>query len=398
MLNLKKGMALRKIIMLVLFIMAASLFSSSVTALFLSHCYKRDNFNTIAGIASGIIERQPETEIAVIQVLKLFKDSPVIKEENILIKYGYKQEDFIKPPMEYTSIFTAAGFTMAIILFLLLLYAWNRKENYNIKTLLDALNKANNGGGFSVKDGEGGFFKLQDEIYKTITMLYQAKEEAVKAKNNFAQNLSNIAHQLKTPATSVFLLLQLLKDNPQPCYLEKIKHQVLHLINLSETILLLSRIDTGTLHFNKQKTDIYTILMLASDNLDEFALKADVNIDIPVLGEMLIYADMEWTMEAVINIFKNCIEHTPPGGTVYCLYGQNPVYAYIKIWDNGTGFEKEDLPYVFKKFYRGKNAGNSGAGIGLFLAKSVIEGQNGTITAGNIKDGGACFEIHFYSH
>lgn len=386
--------------MLALFIIAASLFSSSITAFLLLRCYSRDNFNIISGITNGIIEKQPEAETAVIQVLKLFKDNPVIKEENILVQYGYKQENFIKPSIECISIFTAVGFTMALVLFLLVFAAWNKEEKHNIRKLSDSLSKANNGGGFSAKDSEGEFFKLQDEIYKTITMLYQTKEEAVKAKNNFAQNLSNIAHQIKTPATSVLLSLQLIKDNDNSlmCYLEKIKNQVLHLISLSETILLLSRIDTGTLYFNKQKADIYTILMLASDNLDEFALKADVNIDIPVFGEMLIYADIEWTMEAIINIFKNCIEHTPPGGTVYCLYGQNPVYTYIKIWDSGTGIAKEDLPYIFEKFYRGKNTENSGTGIGLFLAKSVIEGQNGTITANNIKDGGACFEIHFYSH
>lgn len=398
MLNLQRGIVLKKIVIPALFIMAASLFSSSVTAVVLSRCYSRDNFNTISEIANRIIEMQPEAEMSVMPVLKLFKDKPVIKEENILIKYGYKQTDFIKPSMKYTSIFTASGLTMAFTLLLLAFAAWNREENRNIKKLSDSINKANNGGRFSVKDGEGEFFKLQDEIYKTITTLYQTKEEAIKAKNNFAQNLSNIAHQIKTPATSVFLSLQLIEDNPLPCYLEKIKHQVLHLINLSETIILLSRIDTGTLYFNKQKTDIYTILMLASDNLYEFALKADVNIDIPVLGEMPVYADREWTMEAVINIFKNCIEHTPPGGTIYCSYMQNPVYTCIKIWDNGKGIEKEDLPYIFEKFYRGKNTKNCGAGIGLFLARSVIEGQNGTITASNIEGGGACFEIHFYSH
>ena len=138
--------------------------------------------------------------------------------------------------------------------------------------------------------------------------------------------------------------------------------------------------------------------MLASDNLYELLLKADVTIDIPEAGEMLIYADMEWTMEAFINIFKNCMEHTPAGGTVYCSYTQNPVYTQIKIWDNGAGFAKEDMPHIFEKFYRGKNSLNSGTGIGLFLAKSIIESQNGTISASNLPEGGACFEVRFYSH
>ena len=99
-----------------------------------------------------------------------------------------------------------------------------------------------------------------------------------------------------------------------------------------------------------------------------------------------------------MNILKNCMEHTPPGGSVYCSYEQNPLYTQIKIWDTGAGFAKEDIPHLFERFYRGQNAKSSGIGIGLSLARSLIEGQNGTITAGNLAAGGACFEIHFYCH
>ncbi|MDE7067477.1 MAG: sensor histidine kinase, partial [Schaedlerella arabinosiphila] len=113
--------------------------------------------------------------------------------------------------------------------------------------------------------------------------------------------------------------------------------------------------------------------------------------------EMMITADLDWTMEAIMNLMKNCMEHSD-GGTVRCSYAQNPLYTEILIWDDGEGFAKEDLPHLFERFYRGQNAGEGGIGIGLALAKEMIERQNGTIRAKNRLDGGALFEIRFYSH
>ena len=113
-------------------------------------------------------------------------------------------------------------------------------------------------------------------------------------------------------------------------------------------------------------------------------------------GEMAITADLDWTMEAMINLMKNCMEHNR-GGTVHCFYEQNPLYTQILIWDEGKGFFKEDIPHLFERFYRGKNAGEGGIGIGLSLSKEIIERQNGTIRAQNMPEGGACFEIRFYT-
>lgn len=108
--------------------------------------------------------------------------------------------------------------------------------------------------------------------------------------------------------------------------------------------------------------------------------------------------DLEWTMEAFINLLKNCMEHSQPSGTVHCVYSGNPLYVEIRIWDDGTGFDTEDLPYLFERFYRGKRAVGNGIGIGLALARSIFELQNGIITAYNLQNGGACFEIRIYSH
>lgn len=276
---------------------------------------------------------------------------------------------------------------------------WRKRELARIKALTDYLEKVNTGGsGVLFSTDEDDFSKLQDEIYKTVTELQQTRDEAVKAQKNFAENLYNIAHQLKTPITAISLSTQMMYEEPSREQLEQIQKQLSRLTHLEESLLLLSRIDAGTLSLEKKEVDVYTLLMLAADNLQELFSKAGVSVEIPEADAAVICADLEWTMEAVMNLLKNCMEHTPSGGSVHCSYEQNPLYTMIRIWDTGAGFAKEDIPHLFERFYRGRNAKGGGIGIGLALAKAIIESQNGTVTAGNLANGGAFFEIRIYCH
>lgn len=187
----------------------------------------------------------------------------------------------------------------------------------------------------------------------------------------------------------------------ESCYSEypgQIQRQLNRLTHLEEALLLLSRIDAGTLSLKRTSVDVFTLLMLAADNLQELFAQAGVSIDIPEMGEIQINADLDWTMEAIMNIFKNCMEHSPEGVVVHCYYELNPLYVQIRIWDEGQGFTKEELPHLFERFYRGENAKEGSIGIGLSLAKEIIEMQNGILSANNLTTGGACFEIRFYSH
>lgn len=274
-----------------------------------------------------------------------------------------------------------------------------RKRKKRIEELTAYLEEVNTGGTAGIlQTKEDEFSILQDEMYKTVTTLYQTKEEALFAKQNYAENLANIAHQLKTPITAALCSLQLLKEKEPSVYANQAVCQLKRLHKLGEALLMISRIDSGTLQLEHEPIDVYTLLNLAADHLYQMAAEKQVTIQIKEAGAAEFTGDLEWSMEACLNLMKNCLEHSPAKGAVVCEYSRNPLYTEILIRDEGAGFEKEDLPHVFERFYRGKNAKEGGIGIGLALAKSVIELQNGTVTARNLPEKGGCFDIRFYCH
>ena len=384
-------------------ILSAGLIASSLTAVFVAGFYNRRQFQMISSVSSAIIEEEPALEPSILLALKAYKNQKSRyaepEYENVLTAYGYRQSDFINPLHQYVLLLAVAGFTAGSFLFLAVFITWRKKEELRIQTMAEALEKINSGSPDLVLEaGEDSFSKLQDEIYKTVTMMHQTRESALEEKQNFAENLSNIAHQLKTPVTAISLSAQMMETHPDKNYPAQIQKQIKRLIHLEESLLLLSRLDAGTLFLEKEAVDVFTVLTLAADNLQEVFSEADVSLNIPEAGEVEITADLDWTMEAVMNLLKNCMEYSPAGGTVHCSYGQNELYTEILIWDEGKGFQREDIPHLFERFYCGQNAKKSGIGIGLSLARAIIDRQNGTIRASNIPDGGGCFEIRFYSH
>lgn len=389
----------KHIVILIGCVLSVSLISSCLTAFLLKKYDSQMLFQVLDEICQAVIERQPEAEPALLSALKEYPSTPhVLGDESFLLSYGYTKTDFLQPSPVYTNLFIAAGFAAGAILFLATLVFIYKKETSRVKALTNYLEQVNTGNrDILIPTGEDVFSKLQDEIYKTVTMLYQTRDHALEAKEHFAENLYHIAHQIKTPLTSISLSTQMLQESPSPKYLEQIRSQLSRLTHLEESLLLLSRMDAGTLALERKAVDVFTLLTLAADNLQELLSRANVSVEIPESEDTLIFADLDWTMEAFLNLLKNCMEHTPPGGSIYCSYEQNPIYTRIQIQDTGAGFAKKDLPHLFERFYRGENSGNGGIGLGLALSKAIIESQNGTISARNLTDHGACFEIRFYA-
>ena len=385
--------------LIMLLVLSVSLIATALAVVFLTYYFSHIQYQTLADFCEKIIEEYPECRYTISEALKSQEtDKLILSDENILLSFGYEQLDFMRANAEVFWV-AGTGFLIGGVLFLLAFLYWHRKSEARIKMLTNYLEKINTGGQSLLLDtSEDEFSRLQDEIYKTITTLYQTRDAALMAKRNFADNLSNIAHQLKTPITAISLSVQMMKQQLPPAYLAQIERQLYRLTHLAEALLLLSRIDAGTLTMKESPVDVFTILTLAYDNLQELFVKEGVFVDIPETDEISIKADLEWTMEAIMNLLKNCMEHTPSGTTVHCSYEKNPRYVQVRIWDEGQGFAKEDLPHLFERVYRGRNAKDNSVGIGLPLAKAIIEMQNGIISTLNLPNGGACFEIRFYSH
>lgn len=379
---------------------SVSLITSTLVVMLVSSHYSRLQFDLLNVICGEVLEQEPESKKIISAALKKYTNGNAegVIDNDVLSGLGYRKSDFSNPTCRQKTIFVIIGFLTGIFLFIFTFLYRNKMEVLRIRALADYLEQVNTGKAVILStSGEDDFSKLEDEIYKTVTFLYQTKDEAVQVKNDFAENLSNIAHQIKTPITAISLYVQTMQKEYGKKRLEQIEKQLLRITHLEEALLVLSRLDAGTLVFQKEEIDVLTVLVLAADNLQELFTESGTSIDIPELGELAITADLEWTMEAVINLMKNCMEHNK-GGTIHCSYEQNPLYTKIMVWDEGEGFNKEDISHLFERFYRGKNASEGGIGIGLALSKEIVERQNGTIRAGNMPGSGACFEIRFYSH
>lgn len=447
---------------------SVSLLAAAVSVLLYTFHAGRMQFEMINAICGEVVEQDPEARTIIAAALKEYtgENDDGTAEENLLESLGYRISDFSGIAHGHGFLFIGTGVLAGGLLFACTWLRRNRRESLRIRALTEYLEQANTGSAPILSaagedTGEDDFSRLADGIYKTVTSLCQARETAVRARNGFAENLSNIAHQIKTPITAISLSVQMMEhdlcgnisgvsDGNEPEIrrvsslrpgslpdsglqeqtvlrnmgntdgdgrikgekeqenipagtsdlfrgsLGQIRKQLLRLTRLEEALLLLSRIDAGTLSLERREVDVFTLLVLAADTLQELLSASGASVGIPEQGSMRITADPDWTMEAVVNLMKNCMEHG--GGKIHCSYSQNPLYTEIVIWDEGPGFAREELPHLFKRFYRGQNAPRGGIGIGLALAKEIIERQNGTLRAANRPGGGALFEIHFYSH
>lgn len=384
---------------LVLMIVAVYVAGIGLALFLLEHWYSQAQYNQLSHVFQLLVETNPEVEPSLLTALKQVQAGilPDMETREFLSGYGYHSSDFLINGKRYFWIFLMGISVFGAILFLPLYCVIKRQKRMRIQELTSFLEALNvNGIETIVQTKEDEFSLLQDEIQKTVTALHQTKELAVRAKDGYAKNLANIAHQLKTPITAASVSLQLWKEQDASVYVEQMQRQIERLHTLEEALLMLSRIDSGTLTLQPACLDVYTVLSLAADSLNDLLAQKNVTVSIPEHGCVTITGDMDWTIEAVMNLMKNCMEHSPVNGTITCDYSTNPLYTQISIWDEGEGFAREDIPHLFERFYRGKQVSRGGIGIGLSLSKSIFEMQNGTITARNMPEGGACFEIRMY--
>jgi signal transduction histidine kinase len=246
---------------------------------------------------------------------------------------------------------------------------------------------------------EGELSLLKTNIYKTTSTLYYQKELLSKDKAALADAIADISHQLKTPLTSMIVMNDLLKteeDNEKRIeFLNTQSNQLDRMSWLIQTLLKLSKIDAGTIAMKPEE-------IKADELIKEVIKPFEIQMDLKNItysqndSDMTFKCDKNWTIEALQNIVKNCIEHMDNGGSLVINVSDTNIFRQIEIKDTGCGILDEDLPHIFERFYKGKNAGKDSVGIGLALSKSIITSQHGDIIVESKEGEGTTFFVRFY--
>ena len=251
------------------------------------------------------------------------------------------------------------------------------------------------------ENAEDELSNLRNELYKITIMLKEEAENSKKDKKFLAKSLSDISHQIKTPLTSITIMLDEIKDNEnmdaetRQKFIYEISRQAEKISFLSISLLKLSKLDSGTIEFEKKEYNLEELVKEAIRNL-EIPLEIKNQEVISSLKEAYIIGDYKWTLEAITNIIKNCIEHTKENKKIYVEIRETNVYTELIIRDEGEGIEEKDLKHIFDRFYKGKNSSENSFGIGLSLSKSILEKQNASITCASRLNEGTTFKIYFY--
>lgn len=249
---------------------------------------------------------------------------------------------------------------------------------------------------------EGELSILHSDLYKITRTLQLQKESLQKDKLFLADSLSDISHQLKTPLTSMMIMSELLQDEELPRkqhnqFADALRHQLKRMEWLVSTLLKLSRIDAQVLQFHPQQLSVYQLLQESLESLHIMMELKEQTCTLVCDEGLEVTLDMKWSVEALGNILKNCVEHTPQQGSIHISVQDNPLHTCIRIQDSGKGIPAEELPHIFERFYRGRNASIDSAGIGLAMSKAVFQQQNGDVEA-IASEQGACFLIRIYKN
>lgn len=361
--------------------------------------YTKNYNDKINSIISNIKNKYPNIEESdIIEIINNEEDS-----EDILSNYGIDsitKNDKANNKIRIISLIIIITFDSLIIL---IFYLYDKNKSKKIKEITKMISKINNRQfDIDINDfNEGELSILKNEISKTTTMLRQVADNSVKDKLNLKDSLGDISHQLKTPLTSITIMIDNILDNPdmdekiRKKFLINIKREILNINFLVMSLLKLSKFDANVVKFNKESVYLKDIIIESIKNVS--MIKELKNITIKVSGDdnIKLLCDFKWQVESITNILKNSIEHTSEYGTVEVNYSENKLYTRILIKDNGKGIDSGDLPHIFDRFYKGKNGNADSFGIGLSLSKTIIEKEGGSITVKSTPNIGTIFTIKY---
>lgn len=332
--------------------------------------------------------------------------------------------EFFRNPEIKRELYISIGCTILSVIFLYLIFGTNGGvaalviciiivtihliENYRryllIQKMGQQIDKLLHGEDISLLEDcqEGDLSVLSTQIDKMVCRLKEQSGILADEKTFLADSLADISHQIKTPLTSIGLILSFLKEEELP--IERRYELVQELTKLTDRIdwliyalLRMSKLDAGAVTLQNETISVQELVRHAYDSIAVSLDIRGIKFVQTIEADVDITGDRDWWTEAITNILKNCMEHTPAGGEIRVSAEENALYTLINIEDTGIGIAEEDLPHIFERFYRGKNADSGSVGIGLALSRKIITSQNGTIKAMNRKGGnGAAFEIRCY--
>ncbi|GAA0704112.1 HAMP domain-containing sensor histidine kinase [Paraclostridium ghonii] len=361
-------------------------------------------------IIGSILSQHPNLENNIVGIVTQGKSKDDISlGKEILKKYSYDKnirlnnEPIIRESINKVFSINLLSIFVLFIFVLILVMHYFKMIYSDIKDMTDYVYYSSEGKDFEMKNKnqEGQIGLLKTELLKMTTILKEKVELLSKEKIFLNDTISDISHQLKTPMTSLIILNDLMYDDlAQEIkieFLEKIKSQLNRMEWLIKSMLKLSKVEAKVINFKNEKVNVKKLIKMSiQPSLIPIELK---NIDVSINGnsDAVFLGDMNWSIEALVNIIKNCVEHTFYNGSLNISYEENSLYTEIVIKDSGEGIDKKDLPHIFKRFYKGKSSSKEDSvGIGLAMAKSIIEGQNGDIYVKSEKNKGSQFNIIFH--
>ncbi len=367
--------------------------------------YTENSNYKISAILESVKEKYPDVnEKELIDIL----ESEVFN-ENSLAQYGYdiRNDSFIKQNESDNFVYTIVKVITLIISFVVLLYIfikYNLKNDKEIDKIIKCIEDINHKNYELKLDdiSEDKLSILKQEIYKTTIMLKENAENSLKDKMDLKNSLQDISHQLKTPLTSINIMLDNIIDDPdmdievRQDFIRNIKREIKNISFLVQSLLKLSKFDSNTISFVRNKTKVKNILDESLQNVSNLCDLKDINIEVSNKCKKEIFCDLKWQVEAITNIIKNAVEYSNNGGKVLIECEDNNLYSQIKIIDYGKGMDEEDVQNIFKRFYKGKDSGKDSIGIGLSLSKAIIEEDNGRVSVDSIKNKGTIFTIKYF--
>lgn len=358
----------------------------------------------IDNIISQVIEKYPDiTEEEVLEILKN-NETP---ESSVLEKYGYTPDiSYIKTLGEQIETNKKQNIALVIIfgtvsLGIYLIYVITQEKKIDeINEYIKQINNKN----YILKIEEndnGELSKLRNELYKTTVLLKETAEISEKEKENLSTAIADISHQLKTPLTSIRIMLDNIQDDPdmekevREDFLIEISKQIDWISSLVVALLKIAKFDAGTIKMENNEINAKNLIDNIVSNLAILMELKNIEIITNVDEKATFIADYKWQQEALTNILKNAIEHSKHNSRIYITVENTNLFLKIIIKDEGSGIDKEDLKHIFQRFYKTKNSSENSIGIGLPLAKAIIEQSNGYIKVETKYGEGTSFEVKY---